>query len=191
MLKKLSFENITRVEGVSSPENPSVGCAKAHLKALQEVDKGPFILFEDDCVEKDFNPIIEVPDDSDAIFLGVSACGFMNSHSGPYVQYKKVDNFPKLKRIYNMLSGHSILYITKEYINMCKRVMDWSANVSECVQDPAVAEIQKYFNVFCFEYPMFYQTSCEKDTKQNLSSYPTVPCLKINPYTFYPRKMFK
>ena len=101
MLKDCGFENIIRMEGVPRPDKPVAGCSAAHFKGLQEVDP-PFILFEDDCVVKNFRHEIEVPDDADGVYLGISSWGRMNGHSGPYVQYDKVEG--DLYRIYNMLS---------------------------------------------------------------------------------------
>ena len=63
----------------------------SHHIALNEVDV-PFIVFEDDCVDINFEPVIEVPDDSDAVYLGISSWGRMNSHSGPCVQYQDIGN---------------------------------------------------------------------------------------------------
>ena len=89
LLKECGFKNIIRVEGVARPDNPVAGCSAAHHKGLCEIDP-PFVLFEDDCVIKNFRPEIEVPDDTDAVYLGISSWGRMNGHSGPYVQYEKV-----------------------------------------------------------------------------------------------------
>lgn len=116
ILKECGFKNIIRVEGVSRPDRPVAGCSAAHHKGLCEIDP-PFVLFEDDCVIKNFRPEIEVPDDADAVYLGISSWGRMNGHSGPYVQYEHVKN--DLYRVYNMLSGHSVLYLTDEYVRMC------------------------------------------------------------------------
>ena len=119
ILKECGFKNIIRVEGVPRPDNTVAGCSSAHLKGLSHIDP-PFILFEDDCMIKDFKPVIEVPDDADAVYLGISSWGRMNGHSGPYVQYEQVDG--DLYRIHNMLSGHAVLYLTDDYVRMCQRI---------------------------------------------------------------------
>ena len=69
-LKECGFNNIIRVEGIARPDKPVAGCASAHHKALCEIDP-PFIIFEDDCMVKNFNPEIEVPDYADAVYLGI------------------------------------------------------------------------------------------------------------------------
>ena len=107
LLKKCGFKTTLRIDAEYTP-NSLAGCSLSHHNALHEVDP-PFIVFEDDCVIKNFQPEIEIPDDADAVYLGVSSWGRMNSHSGPFVQYEEVDD--GLLRIYNMLSAHAILYL--------------------------------------------------------------------------------
>ena len=161
------FKNTIRVEAEYTP-NSLAGCSLSHYNALNEIDP-PFIVFEDDCVIKNFNPNIEIPDDADAVYLGISSWGRMNSHSGPFVQYEEVSN--GLLRIYNMLSAHAILYLNHEYISLCKKISQQSYEIADH-QDIGFAEIQRYYNVYSFDDPMFYQTS-SNGTDQPLSSYPT------------------
>ena len=161
------FKNTIRVEAEYTP-NSLAGCSLSHYNALNEIDP-PFIVFEDDCVIKNFNPNIEIPDDADAVYLGISSWGRMNSHSGPFVQYEEVSN--GLLRIYNMLSAHAILYLNHEYISLCKKISQQAYEIADH-QDIGFAEIQRYYNVYSFDDPMFYQTS-SNGTDQPLSSYPT------------------
>ena len=141
LLKECGFKTIVRIEGVARPDNPVAGCSAAHHKGLCEIDP-PFVLFEDDCMIKSFRPEIEVPDDADAVYLGISSWGRMNGHSGPYVQYEKVDG--DLYRVYNMLGGHSILYLTNEYVKMCQRVTYHAGYIIEDYQDIGFAEVQRW-----------------------------------------------
>ena len=161
------FKNSIRVEAEYTP-NSLAGCSLSHYNALNEIDP-PFIVFEDDCVVKKFNPIIEIPDDADAVYLGVSSWGRMNAHSGPFVQYEKVDE--KLVRVYNMLGAHAILYLNKEYVSLCSRIAQNGYEIADH-QDIGFAEIQRYFNVYAFNDPLFYQTS-SNGTNEPLTSYPT------------------
>lgn len=169
MLTKLEFETIIRVEASEFPDRHLAGCSLSHFNSLNEIDP-PFIIFEDDCRVKNFQPIIDIPDNSDAVYLGISSWGRMNSHSGPCVQYEKIDD--KLVRVYNMLGAHSILYLSKEYITICSKISIHAYNIVEH-QDIGFAEVQKYYNVYAFDDPLFYQTS-SNGTDQKLSSYPTI-----------------
>ena len=173
MLKKCGFKNIIRLNAERFPDRPLAGCSLSHYNALHEVD-APFIIFEDDCRVKNFRPDIEIPDDSDAIHLGISSWGRMNSHSGPCVQSEEIGL--GLVRIYNMLSAHAILYLNEEFISMCRRISYQAYEIAD-YQDVGFAEIQKYFNVYAFDDPMFYQTS-SNGTNQELTSYPSFEILQ-------------
>lgn len=187
ILSICGFENIIRVEGTYMPDKPISGCAAAHYNALQEVDP-PFILFEDDCMPKNFKPMIEIPNDADAVYLGISSWGRMNGHSGPFVKYTKVGR--DFYRVYNMLSGHAILYLTPEYVNICKKIAYHSAYIVEdYYHDIGFAEIQRWFNVYAFDDPMFYQTSGYHGTVNALSSYPTHDCMSFDFNHFLPQKI--
>lgn len=169
LLIDLGFENVIRLDAFSFPEKPLSGCAFSWYNALQVVEP-PFLILEDDCVVKSFTPEIEIPNNSDAVYLGISSWGRMNSHSGPFVQYDKVSD--SLLRIYNMLSTHAILYLSSEYTSVCTKVAKHWADLGDHL-DIGFAEIQRYYNVYAFDDPMFYQTS-SNGTDQKLSSYPTI-----------------
>jgi hypothetical protein len=186
MLKELGFETIIRVEASEFPADKHLaGCSFSHFNALNEVDV-PFIVFEDDCRVNNFQPIIEIPEDADAVYLGISSWGRMNSHSGPCVQYEQVDE--NLVRVYNMLSAHSILYFSEEYASLCSKISIHSSNIADH-QDIGFAEVQRYYNVYAFDNPMFYQTS-SNGTNQKLSSYPSVEIFQPNKQFWKPTSLF-
>lgn len=169
LLTNLEFITIKRHEGILHDKS-NVGCSRAHYQALKKLNT-PFILFEDDVVELDFKKNIHIPIDADAIYLGNSSWGRFNSSSGPFLRYRKETN--ELYRIFNMLSGHAILYLSEEYKEVCKKISYYFGYVLEDhYQDIGFAEIQKYFNVYCFNSPMFFQTSNPEATNKKLMEYP-------------------
>ena len=174
LFKTCGFESHYRIDAEYTP-NSLAGCSLSHHNALNEVEP-PFILFEDDCIVKNFKPIIEIPDDADAVYLGISSWGRMNSHSGPFVQYEDLGN--GLLRIYNMLSAHAILYLNQEYVSLCSRISEQATSIADH-QDIGFAEIQRYFNVYAFDDPMFYQSS-SNGTDQPLTTYPTHELIQPN-----------
>jgi hypothetical protein len=190
LLSSVGFKTIERIEGVLDVENSVAGCSKAHYKALSSF-KAPFVLFEDDCVLFDQNTIteIEIPDNADALYLGISSWGRMNGHNGFYLQYDEFEEQSNLLRIYNMLGGHSVIYLTEDYRKMCEKVSYHAGYVIKDYQDVGFAEIQKFFNVYSLNYPMFYQTSNALGTKNNITSYHTSECLSVNNLNFYPYKI--
>jgi hypothetical protein len=154
LLHECGFETIIRVEGSYNPDNPPAGCAGAHYNGLCEIDP-PFVLFEDDCFLHNFKPIIKVPDDADAVYLGTSQWARYFSFSGPFVHYDIVDD--DIVRVYNMLGGHSILYLTQDYVRMCQRISYHASEVIENHLDIGFAEVQKYFNIYSVNVPFFKQ----------------------------------
>ena len=178
MLNDCGFKNIIRVDAEYTPDNPLAGCSLSHYNALHEIDP-PFIVFEDDCKVKNFSSSINIPDDADAVYLGISSWGRMNSHSGPFVQCENLRG--GLLRIYNMLSAHCVLYLDEEYTSLCRRISYNSYETAQH-QDIGFAEIQRYYNVYAFNEPLFYQTS-SNGTDEKLTSYPTYEV--IQPHLSY------
>ena len=185
MLSDLGFETVIRVEAYSFPDRHLSGCSLSHHVALNEIDP-PFIVFEDDCVVKDFKPEIQIPDDTDALYLGISSWGRMNSHSGPFVQYEVLEN--GLIRVYNMLGAHAILYLSTEYTSLCSKIAKSAYETAEH-QDIGFAEVQKYYNVYAFDEPMFYQTS-SNGTDQPLRTYPSYELFQPHKDFWKPSRVF-
>ena len=100
----------------------------------------------------------------------------MNSHSGPCVQYEELNG--GLLRIYNMLSAHSVLYLDEEYVSLCSKISHQAFDTAQH-QDIGFAEIQRYYNVYAFDDPLFYQTS-SNGTDDSLTSYPTIEVIQPN-----------
>jgi hypothetical protein len=191
MFSDLNFTKVQRLDGSIYPENPIAGCSRAHYHSLDPT-KVPFILFEDDAFLLDSNwkyDTIDVPDDADAVYLGTSTWGRMNGHNGEYIQYDKVDGYPELVRVYNILATHAILYISKEYTDMCKRVGYHTGYVIENYNDVGFAEIQRYFNVYAFDTPIFAQSSNIIGTNKSISSINHTECMQHNSLQFYPYKI--
>jgi hypothetical protein len=169
-LNDLGFKSVIRMPAYEDL-NPKRGCAYSHALAL-ELIKPPFIVLEDDCLPLKFLDNVEVPDDADAVYLGISSWGRMNSHSGPCVQWDRVDNYSNVVRVYNMLGAHAILYINSEYVDLCKRISYNGYLMSEH-HDIGFAEVQKYYDIYAFDMPLFYQTSSH-GTDKKLSTYQSV-----------------
>ena len=88
-----------------------------------------------------------------------------------------------------MLGAHAILYLTEDYVRMCQRVSFHAGNVIESYQDIGFAEIQRWFNVYTFDDPMFYQNSSYQATVNPLTSYPTQECFNFNRNYYLPERV--
>ena len=69
-----------------------------------------------------------------------------------------------------MLSAHAVLYLSREYISLCSSAHQSFDTAQH--QDIGFAEYKRYYNVYAFDEPLFYQTS-SNGTDQPLTSYPT------------------
>ena len=81
------------------------------------------------------------------------------------------------------------MYLTDEYVKMCQRVTYHAGYVIEDYQDIGFAEIQRWFNVYAFDDPFFFQTSGYHGTVNPLTSYPTEECFNFNKQYFLPEKI--
>ena len=187
LLSDMGFKTVERIEGVLDSENSVAGCSKAHHKAL-ETYNAPFILFEDDCgiACDDYQLIFDIPDDAESLYLGVSSWGRMNGHNGFYNQYDILPDYPNILRIYNMLGGHSVLYLSQVYVNICKRISKHAGYTIKNYQDTGFADIQRYFNVYALNQPLFYQVDHPIGTRSPLTSYESRSINSIEPLNFYP-----
>lgn len=156
--RDLKLNDYLRVEGVDMPGHPKAGCATSHYNIFESMNQ-PTVILEDDCVIVNNDTIIDVPDDADAVYLGLSNWGYLDSTSElQNFKYKRHKDYDHIYRVDGMLATHAILYISQDYIDMSKRVAKWHAENDKHI-DQGLALIQKYFNVYALGYPMFYQHS--------------------------------
>jgi len=165
--KKLKLQDYKRTTGVDMPGHPMAGCATSHYNILESLTK-PSIILEDDCVVVNKNTLIEVPDDADAVYLGLSRWGYLDSVSKTNnFLYKEHRDYRGIYKVDGMLATHAILYISQEYIDISTRVAKWHSENDKHI-DQGLALIQKYFNVYALENPIFYQNSNKAATNIRL-----------------------
>lgn len=158
LINEFGFTKHFRSSGTYTPGDSLKGCATSHNNILSSI-KSKAIILEDDCVIKNNISTIEVPDDADAVYLGLSEWGYTKDVSklGNF-KFEMVNGYPGVYKVNGMLATHAILYISKEYIKMCERVAEYSSKNSVHV-DQGFARIQRYFNVYAIADPIFYQHS--------------------------------
>lgn len=167
LLKKLGFRNVNRVSAIFHPKGRIIGCARSHYEILKDA-KPPFIIIEDDCaLSKDFVSEVKIPDNADALYLGISHWGRYLNHSGPYVHYDSVND--EIVRVYNMLATHAIMYLTQSYVDICKRISYHYGYEVEGHLDIGFAEIHKLYNVYSFNEPLFKQHDWSEVTTSKLN----------------------
>ena len=137
-------------EGTIPSNAHYVGCAQSHIDILHDIQyPTPLLILEDDAeFSEAFNPIINIPDDSDGIYLGVST-----GNRG--YQTKKYND--EYMRIAGILATHAILYITPQYR---LEMMHAAIHCIEDLKQPwdiGAASVQFYKKVYTPNKPYFYQ----------------------------------
>lgn len=156
MLKGLGFTNIHRFFGIK--ESPkAVGIAKSFHALLSKLEKlnTPFIILEDDVEIANFEPVIDIPKNADAYYLGISSFGIYRGSGTRRISIQQHND--KTFRIYNMLAAHAILYLNNDYVKFLRKAIEFSIMI-KTNQDKARAETMKYWNIYAGKHPMFYQT---------------------------------
>ena len=153
-------------EGVRAGEEHYPGIAESQFACMRDIlDKGvPGLILEDDVEVTELFPEvtngkaeIEVPDDADAIYLGIS------HGDGNYVA-QDVGN--GLCRISKMLAAHAILYTSERYIEQILKDVPTAMYELNQPFDVFVYQLQEHFNVYAYHHPMFYQADAKNNANK-------------------------
>ena len=125
----------------------------------------PFILLEDDCSRTQwFRYMIPIPEDTDAVYLGLSIYGihpFIPQGYPNIISYTHVPGEPDLVKIQNMLSTHAILFVTKRWTEMClycfEKTLASEPGTGNYDYDILLCRNLPKFNAYALKKPLFYQ----------------------------------
>jgi hypothetical protein len=178
-LSRLGFSKIYRSPGVVVPDAPvCVGIAHAYKNAFDLAESvsngGPFLMFDDDALPTDaFTADIEVPNDFDAVYLGISRYGRRHSDGCCAIDLVEATYISDtMAKINSMLSSHAILYagINNPYTQKVRdRLLPAIREKIHC--DIEMARSQPDHQVYAFVDPLFYQTSQEWPTRLKLTDF--------------------
>ena len=156
---KFGFKNTHRKPGLIIPPPPNTDksiahfrvCGQSHIDILDDTNYStPLLILEDDVEFYDnFNPVIEVPDDADGIYLGIS-------HGNIYYQTAMYNE--NYLRINGILAAHAILYITPKYRQAMSEIGKFCLYDLNKPWDVGTAGIQKEYMVLTPNSPMIYQS---------------------------------
>jgi hypothetical protein len=170
-LLELGFTDIKRFPA-QQIKTPKLGCATSHNELLKiiSVESGPVLVVEDDiAISGNRNMEIYIPDDADAVYLGISMYGLYGGRGTRKVSAERIS--PDLYRLYNMLSAHAILYLNNEYSKFLVKSTEFMMSIKDN-QDKSRASTMKFFKVYALNRPMFYQSGkYEHVTNIKLDSY--------------------
>jgi len=143
------------------------GCAQSHIDILDNEDNGmPLLILEDDAkITEEFNPVLEIPDNTDAVYLGTS-------HGDG--NYLAMDIGKGLARIGKIFATHAILYITDSYRKAVSETAKDFVYNKNTPFDLGCAWLQTQHMVVAPHKPYFYQAD-ERDSAnkwENLTKTP-------------------
>lgn len=128
----------------------------------------PFIIFEDDVTKyREFPEYINVPEDADILYIGLSRAGLHKKGSSlDTVCFKNIND--EIIKIYNMLSTHGLMVCSMRGLLLLQKCMTISYLV-KLPWDIMLTIIQPYFNIYALKEPLVYQCSSlggiENETK--------------------------
>ena len=118
----------------------------------------PFIIIEDDVKKyRDIPNQIEIPDDSDICYIGLSRWGMANINSHGLensVCYQDINS--EIIKVQNMLSAHGIIVTSLRGVTSLQKCLieDYYLHRG---WDMCLAQIQPYINAYALKQPLVYQ----------------------------------
>ena len=166
---------------IEKNKSGSTGFSKILDQACINQDKNkpfqPFVIFEDDVKKyNDFPANIEIPDDTDILYIGLSNCGMEKKKHCNTVCSKNIND--NIIKVYNMLSLHGIIVCSiRGLLSLQKCFLE--SYFKNKIWDIYTAQIQPYLNVYALKKPLVYQFreigGQEKLTKINYIDKPDIP----------------
>lgn len=174
MLARLGFKDIKRIPAINIPieesdseqvryEKNIIAHGLSHRVAIDEAIQlqQPFTLLEDNCYDLEaFNPIIEVPETTEAIYLGYSNHGIaslslnMRDYEESIAAFYKKQTVPGFHKVKNTTATHAITYLTFSTAENAARVAELGIRMFR-PYSLYVAATLDLFNVLAPETPMF------------------------------------
>lgn len=151
---------INPILGISKEKSGSTGFIRIIEKAIKNFKNNsfePFVIFEDDVKKyREFPEFLEIPDNSDILYIGLSQWGSINGIGHQYsIYFDDID--ANIIKIYNMLSMHGMIICSLEGLFALHKCMMESSIKNNRAWDLYIAEIQPYYNVYALKTPLVYQ----------------------------------
>lgn len=116
----------------------------------------PFVMLEDDvCLQNWIPEYIELPNDADILYIGLSSCSL--DEEGTFYYKFIYRNSPVLK-IYNMLASHGIIICSLRGMLMYQKAL-FESYYTEEPWDVLYAKVMPLLNVYALKNPLVYQYS--------------------------------
>lgn len=161
LLKKCGFVNVQRFPAHKAGNR--VGCSMSHSDLLKDIINNniyPCLILEDDLEVFDFRSIINVPENYDAMYVGLSKYGYSKDQNDPHRRSLKIkEKNNNYHRVQNMLARHAIIHNSPEYDKESVDLMQkFISSPEEYVAgDATLSVLHPEYKVYAQNIPLFYQ----------------------------------
>jgi hypothetical protein len=165
------FKNITFIKSLPGP-NGTASLTNTVIEIFNKELKNdtPFFILEDDIAFFHKRDTIELPDNCDTLYAGVSLWSYCAPIESLYSKVRPhifpnsssiVESYNnELVRVKGMTGGHAILFNSREFIRTFIRKMEEiSKTIDDLPHDLLFSAMMPYFNVYALKMPMCYQDS--------------------------------
>lgn len=115
----------------------------------------PFCIFEDDVKKyREFPDFVDIPDDADILYLGLSSYGISDFSHCYEMYYKAVDS--DVVRVLNMLSLHGLMICSVRGLMALQKCF-LEGYYTNQVWDILIAQLQPHYNMYALRVPLVYQ----------------------------------
>lgn len=157
--KEYSPKEVNPVTGIPRYMSGATGFGRMVDKGLRDQNKDkpfqPFILMEDDASKmKKFPEYIDIPEDSDIVYLGLHSWGYAKTEPINIVYSEDYDK--DLIRVKNLLALHGVMVCSAAGAAVIQRSMVESY-YRDKAWDVPITHAQPFYNVYALKQPLIYQ----------------------------------
>lgn len=118
----------------------------------------PYIMLEDDAAMVNTMPeFIEVPDDTDILYIGLTKYAMEGKRTRHLAIYHTtVDGFDNVYRIYNILASHGIMVCSARGASAMEKA-EYDSHINNRPWDIPLAYMHPFYNVYALKNPLVYQ----------------------------------
>ena len=182
--KNFKLVEVNPIMNIGKIKSGATGFSRILDQACIHQDKNkpfqPFAIFEDDVKKFDEFPLeIEIPNDTDILYIGLSMYGMNKSGDCTTVCSRNIND--DIIRVYNMLAFHGIIVCSIRGLLTLQKCM-FESYFKNKIWDIYTAQIQPYLNVYALKKPLVYQYGKiggqERPTKINYIDKADIPISK-------------
>ncbi len=175
--KDYDINEVNPVIGIGRYKSVATGFSRMLDLGLRNQERElpfqPFIIYEDDCSKfREFPEYLDIPDDTDLLYIGLSKCSLNNIRDHVRNYFENVND--DIVKIYNMLSAHGIMVCSALGAHALQKAVI-EGFYKNNVFDIFLAPLQSYYNMYALRVPLVYQEELyggnEGETKFTLTDH--------------------